>query len=154
MRLFVDGLQVARRSVSGTIVNASNDAFIGGQPFSPAPFNFLSRAAIDDVFLASQALSASEIAQVYSSKAVGVLGNLVQGNSIGTDASGTLQLGNGQRGISVIDSANNTIGGTASGTLNVISSNFGSGIVIAGPAATGNSLRRNLVYGNNSDVDQ
>ena len=32
MRLFIDGVQVASRSASGTIVNASNDAFIGGQP--------------------------------------------------------------------------------------------------------------------------
>jgi titin len=54
---------------------------------------------------------------------------LIQGNYIGTDASGTQPLGNGSDGINVGD-VNDTIGGTTAGAGNVISANGGSGISV------------------------
>jgi hypothetical protein len=82
-------------------------------------------------------------------------GNVVQGNSIGTDAEGRRALGNGipdvesdTSGIGVFlsNAVNNTIGGTAPGAGNVISGNNFAGISIFGQAA-GGSLS-NAVQGN------
>jgi titin len=70
--------------------------------------------------------------------------NAVQGNDIGTDASGHKALPN-QTGVKVEDE-NNTIGGTAAGTGNVISGNTGDGVDIYfasdpnGPASTDTTL--------------
>jgi len=52
----------------------------------------------------------------------GATGNLVQGNYIGTDATGASALPNSSIGIGIVDASNNTIGGTASGTGNTIAS--------------------------------
>ncbi len=59
------------------------------------------------------------------------LGNLIQGNFIGTDVTGTAALGNGGSGIQVFESVatngTNTIGGTTAAARNVISANKGNG---------------------------
>jgi parallel beta-helix repeat protein len=57
-------------------------------------------------------------------------GNVFLGNMIGTDGSGYDPMGNGQDGIMLSDSSNNTIGGTVSGSSNLISANVGNGIEI------------------------
>ena len=56
--------------------------------------------------------------------------NLVQGNDIGTDITGTVGLGNALDGIYIELATSNTIGGTAAGAGNVISGNAGDGIII------------------------
>jgi hypothetical protein len=70
-------------------------------------------------------------------------GNLVQGNRIGTDASGTARLGNLFDGIFLDDAPGNTIGGTTAVAGNLISANGNVGLRIAGTSAAGN-----LVLGN------
>ena len=72
--------------------------------------------------------------------------NIVAGNKIGTDVSGTLALGNGQSGVEVDSGAtDNTIGGTASGSSNIISANIGYGIWIKGQGADGNFVVGNAI---------
>ena len=51
----------------------------------------------------------------------GATGNLIQGNTIGTDLTGTLALGNTYEGIYLERAPTNTIGGTAPGAGNLIS---------------------------------
>jgi titin len=77
---------------------------------------------------------------------VGVLtvGNVIEGNYVGTDASGSRPLGNAIEGIGVIG-LNNTVGGTAPGSRNVISGNSGPGVHVNGP--------NNLVQGNYIGTD-
>ena len=76
-------------------------------------------------------------------------GNVIEGNFIGTDATGLVDLGNTDAGIAVRDSPDNTIGGTTPEARNVISGtkvsfqDTGQGIAITGPASV-----RNLVQGN------
>jgi hypothetical protein len=73
----------------------------------------------------------------------------VQGNRIGTDASGTLALGN-QTGVEVDGGINHLVGGTPAGAGNLISGNRGDGIVIAplfGPA------RSHVIQGNYIGTD-
>jgi hypothetical protein len=80
----------------------------------------------------------------------GTSANLVVGNLIGTDVSGTTGLGNGGFGLAIEDSTANTVGGTAAGVGNVISAN-GFGIVMSGFGAgssrvpTGNVVLGNLI---------
>lgn len=75
--------------------------------------------------------------------ASGTTGNQVQGNFIGTDVTGTLDLGNSQQGVLISSGAsNNTIGGTAAGARNIISGNAQSGVQIQ------NTGSQNQVIGN------
>src|SRR5262249_34930932 len=53
--------------------------------------------------------------------------NLVQGNLIGTNATGASAIGN-NFGLSIQDASNNTVGGTVPGAGNVISGNLSYGI--------------------------
>jgi hypothetical protein len=57
--------------------------------------------------------------------------NQIQGNFVGTDATGTGALPNGGNGIFIINAPNNTIGGTTAGSRNIISGNGRDGIVAA-----------------------
>lgn len=73
--------------------------------------------------------------------------NTVQGNRIGTDAAGTVDLGNVLGGVSIANNAsNNVIGGGAAGARNVISGNEGFGVEIHGFSGSGAIL--NVVAGN------
>jgi hypothetical protein len=75
-------------------------------------------------------------------------GNVIEGNFLGTDFSGTFVRGNGSDGVSIVGSPGNTIGGTTAGSGNVISGNAGSGVSIIGGDAVGN-----LVVGNRIGTD-
>ncbi|MEX0879455.1 MAG: S-layer homology domain-containing protein [Thermoanaerobaculia bacterium] len=75
-------------------------------------------------------------------------GNVVQGNRIGTDASGALPLPNGDFGVD-IQGSGNTIGGTAAGAGNVIAFHKRDGIYVWNNA-TGNAIRGNAVFSNGS----
>jgi uncharacterized repeat protein (TIGR01451 family) len=77
-------------------------------------------------------------------------GLVVAGNSIGTDTSGVLQLGNQQNGI-CLASSNNTIGGTDGGATNFIEFNgsgrVGAGVQLVGPV-TENTILSNSIAAN------
>jgi titin len=76
----------------------------------------------------------------------GTTRNQILGNKIGTDLSGTLPLGNLDKGIVVIlGSSDNIIGGTAPGAGNLVSGNRGSGIWFEGNGTTGNTVNGNLI---------
>ena len=65
--------------------------------------------------------------------------NVIQGNFIGTDATGTAALPNGASGnggIILFFGQNNTIGGTTPGARNLISGNIGDGVVVEGDGIT------------------
>ena len=80
---------------------------------------------------------------------IGVDNNVVQGNYVGTDLSGTVDLGNTGTGIWIANSATgNTIGGTASGAGNVVAFNDAHGIDILDTAGATNTLLGNLVRSN------
>ena len=83
----------------------------------------------------------------YAAIVIGAGGNVVQGNYIGTDATGMVAIPNGQA-MFIIGAPNNTIGGLAvpPGTPpgNVIGGNSG-GLEISGATATGNVVQGNLI---------
>ncbi len=71
--------------------------------------------------------------------------NLVEGNYVGTDITGTVGLGNGQEGILIQDAASNTIGGTTAGAGNVLSGNRSYGLYLVDTGTSGNVVAGNLV---------
>jgi|GEM_PF-4768098 len=71
-------------------------------------------------------------------------GNIVQGNLIGIDVSGSLDRGNALSGILVQDAFDNMIGGTVEGAGNIISGN-NRGIEIRNSMSTGNIVQGNFI---------
>ena len=70
--------------------------------------------------------------------------NKISGNYIGTNASGTLALGNSSIGIQ-INAAGNTIGGTTADERNLISANENRGIDLGGSSAINNLIIGNYI---------
>jgi titin len=74
--------------------------------------------------------------------------DVIAGNYLGTDVTGTAASANGGNGVSIsAGSANNTIGGTAAGAGNLVAANAGSGVSISGGSGG------NLVQGNRIGTD-
>jgi hypothetical protein len=72
--------------------------------------------------------------------------NVIAGNYIGTDVTGTFDHGNSQYGIRVSASANNNIiGGATDSHRNIIAGSDAIGIDISGEAADGNVIRNNWI---------
>ncbi|NND28110.1 MAG: CSLREA domain-containing protein [Myxococcales bacterium] len=69
--------------------------------------------------------------------------NVIEGNYIGTDRSGTAAQGNGV-GVGIGDGSNNTVGGTTPGSGNLLSGN-NEGVTIVGVTATGNVVIGNFI---------
>jgi hypothetical protein len=120
---------------NGIQINASADNTIGGA--TAAARNIISGNAQDAVLITGSGSTA----------------NVVEGNYIGTDSSGTVALANGGAGVLIEHSAsNNTIGGTVAGTGNIIAFNGGAGVAVGSSASdsgtVGNSIRGNSIYSN------
>ena len=75
---------------------------------------------------------------------------LIEGNAIGTDLTGVLNLGNGKNGVDLASSSN-TIGGTIAGAANAIDYNgagqSGSGVQLVG-VPTDDEILSNSIFGN------
>ena len=108
----------------GVEVDSSGNT-IGGT--SPASRNLISGNGSDGIYLGSTATS-----------------ELLEGNFIGTDATGTVSLGNAVAGVMLNGATNNTIGGLVSGAGNVISGNSASN----GSTSTANGISLDSANGN------
>jgi len=75
----------------------------------------------------------------------GTSDNVVAGNYIGTDVTGTVALGNGQDGVKIWWASNQRIGGSNPGEGNLISGNARRGVFIQGAAASGNLVQGNYI---------
>jgi titin len=79
--------------------------------------------------------------------------NVIQGNLVGTDATGTLDLGNERVGILIQAGADgNLVGGTETGAGNIVAYNDGPGIWLidfqGNTAGSGNSVLGNSIFAN------
>jgi hypothetical protein len=72
-------------------------------------------------------------------------GNHIEGNFLGTDATGNLTTNSNGNLITINNSPNNVIGGTSPGTRNVISGSGSHGISIFGSSGTGNVIQGNYI---------
>ncbi|NQT62026.1 MAG: T9SS type A sorting domain-containing protein [Candidatus Marinimicrobia bacterium] len=75
-------------------------------------------------------------------------GNIIQGNFIGLDVTGTIDLGNNGNGIHINNSSDNLIGSNDASPSNVISGNEAQGIDIYGSSSV-----QNLIIGNYIGLD-
>jgi len=79
----------------------------------------------------------------------GTSGNVVQGNIIGADHTGTNALGNGIANILLqLGTTNNVIGGTGAGAGNEIAYSGGAGVLLLNASTTNNAIRGNSVFSN------
>jgi hypothetical protein len=78
--------------------------------------------------------------------------NVVQGNKIGTDITGTSAIGNTGGGVAIAYGASaNSIGGTAAGAGNLIAFNAGNGVTVGVgvyDSAANNAILSNAIFGN------
>jgi titin len=76
--------------------------------------------------------------------------NEVEGNYVGTDATGQEDVGNSGIGVAVLDGDDNTIGGTVAGAPNVMAFNGRDGAAVVSPGGTnaGNAFLSNSIFSN------
>ncbi len=83
----------------------------------------------------------------------GTSGNVVQGNLIGTDSTGTVDLGNVSVGVDFQSgAADNTIGRTTAAAGNVITNNGAGGVFVNGSGSVGDEIIGNRIFGNNGQA--
>jgi hypothetical protein len=113
------------------IENGARFNTIGGD--TPGERNVISGNAFDGVVIGQ----------------TGTDNNTVIGNYIGTDASGTVAVPNGENGVTIDFGARfNTIGGATPGKGNVIAHNGGDGVLVDGSATTRNTISHNSITAN------
>jgi hypothetical protein len=115
----------------GVRFDGAPDNFVGGLTASPGtpPGNIISGNDRFGVFIVN----------------TGAFGNQLKGNLIGTDALGTVAIGNSNSTVLITRSSNNTIGGIIDSARNVISGNHGPGVRIKEITAVGNRVLGNFI---------
>ncbi|HEY1380878.1 MAG TPA: right-handed parallel beta-helix repeat-containing protein, partial [Gemmataceae bacterium] len=112
----------------------------GGGVFISSPDNLVGGTST----AARNVISANDLGvDIGRNSSSDVTDNLVQGNYIGTDATGTADLGNIGDGVLVQGYSGNTVGGPAAGAENVISGNGRDGIELSATGAT--AVQGNLI---------
>lgn len=142
------GNQIMGNSI-GTDVTGTNAlgnggygiALDGGDPLFPDYQNTIGAAASPNVISGNQAGGILAGDWRY--------GLIVSGNRIGTDATGTLNLGNGGSGVWLSGIGLGVIGGTVTGDGNTIAFNHGSGVLLTDSSA-GDVILGNSIFGNNT----
>lgn len=82
-------------------------------------------------------------------KLSGTISNTISGNYIGTDATGSSDLGNTRDGVVIMDGAqNNVIGGDTPGERNIIAFNGLRGVEVVGATTTSNTITQNSIHSN------
>lgn len=126
------GTAVLSNGGRGVQLNETTDSVIGGT--TPGARNVISGNANSGVRILNP----------------GSTGNLVQGNYIGTDVHGAVDLGNGTDGVVVNSGPDNMIGGTVEGADNLIAFNSARGVSLlngVGASILGNSMFSNDLIG-------
>ncbi|MEW6207826.1 MAG: hypothetical protein AB1631_05625 [Acidobacteriota bacterium] len=122
------GTQAVPNDFGVVIQEGPQNNLIGG--LTPSARNTISANAKDGVFI----------------NGVGANNNTVQGNFIGTNASGAHALANRLEGVEIAFGAQgNLIGGTAAGAGNVISGNMFFGVGIFNPGTDDNTVQGNYI---------
>lgn len=83
--------------------------------------------------------------QCGAAMAFGASGNYVQGNRIGTDASGLRGLGNGASGVAFYGASGNTVGGTTTSARNIICANGLGGVQFHDAGFSNNIVQGNFI---------
>jgi hypothetical protein len=142
-------------SGGGTVIDGSTQAtFIGGDPNPSGPEIEISGVGMGSgscfsITSANNTIHGLVINQC-SSFGISIGGssattNSIFGNYIGTDAAGSLDLGNGSTGVCIWGGAQNNFIGSTPAERNIISGNDWSGVRIDGSGTDGNRVRSNYI---------
>ena len=133
--LYVNDIPEGSATTTGVVdLTNPNPLELGVENAADNPFS----GTIDEIQVYDRALSQVALPTLFS----GMGGNRVQGNKIGTDASGTSAIPGGVNGVNLSNAYDDLIGGPAAGAGNLISGNaLGSGIAL-------NSGVANRIQGN------
>ena len=141
-----NGVALSVSTTSGNVVegddigtNAAGTAALGngyaGVFFSAATGNTIGGTVAGS----ANVISGNQAYGVYLASSAS--NNVVEGDDIGTDPTGSAPLGNGADGVRIQGgSAANTIGGTTAGSANVISGNNGNGVYISDSGTMSNHV--------------
>ena len=156
----VEGLAITRFTNGIHLVGAGGDLvsgdFIGNDTTGSDPGLGNSNAGVDVDGVGQNTIGGTSAAarDVFTENGAGVqltngaTANVVAGNYIGTDITGTLNFGNNV-GVYLLNATANTIGGTAKGAGNLISANYSAGVQMGDQfgdnGATGTLIVGNLV---------
>jgi CSLREA domain-containing protein len=153
--VFLDGSNITQNQVQGNTIglNAAGTAAIAnhfnGVEILDGLANSIGGTAVADRNIISGNAGAG--VYIHATAAGRGDGNVVEGNFIGTDTSGTKAFGNAF-GVYISGGAsNNSIGGTTAGAGNIIAFSVNSGVVVGQSAtdqAVGNAIRQNSILGN------
>jgi hypothetical protein len=98
-------------------------------------------------------ISGNGFGQTWGVQLDGSSDNVVAGNDIGTDVTGSIPLPNGAGGIGIFEgSTDNTIGGTTAVSGNLITNNGGPGVEVSGYASVGNQITANTIFANTAEA--
>ncbi|NOZ29074.1 MAG: DUF11 domain-containing protein [Chloroflexi bacterium] len=158
----VTGLTISGSGATGNVVQGN---FIGTDVSGKAPVGNRIGISIDGAPnnviggttpAARNLISGNGVGPGIEIQGNGATGNVVQGNFIGTDTTGTAKLGNNGDGIALVGAVNNVIGGATgttpggpcTGACNLISGNDDDGVDMDNKAFTGSYASGNKVQGN------
>ena len=130
--------------IQGNIIGLEADGTTGGGNLDVGIAVFSDGNTIGGTTVAARNI----ISMNYEGIEINTSNNIVQGNYIGTDVTGTLDRGNrSDDGVEVQAGTNNLIGGDVVGAGNLIAFNQNDGIYLVG--GTGTSVLGNIIHSNN-----
>jgi len=140
--------------LSGTLPlgNALSGVYVGdGSAFSPTVSGSAQANTIGGATAAFRNVISANAQDGVRINGAGASLNLVAGNFIGTDMTGTLALGNSLSGVAILGGASANVvgvgndGNTIGGAANVISGNLGDGVRLADANTSANLVAGNLI---------
>ncbi|MEZ2229928.1 MAG: S8 family serine peptidase, partial [Microcoleus sp.] len=144
IRLIDNGNNIIEGNFIGTDVTGTQDLGNGYSGISIlSPNNIIGGKTVK----ARNIISGNDNVGIYITEST-ANNNLIQGNYIGSDITGTKDLGNTNNGVAILDASNNTVGGTTIDAGNLIFGNGKNGVFINGSGSTGNAILSNSISGN------
>jgi hypothetical protein len=154
----LSGVTVFANGGDGVVLGGSSNLFVNGTSASNTA-NGVFVVGLENIIggnvILENASNGIEIAAVNITSAGPTRSdfNIVQGNSIGTDFSGTNALGNGLSGVlidgTLLEASGNLIGGESSGQPNAIAFNGSNGVTVVSNAVN-NAIFANAIFTNSA----
>ncbi|RLT07592.1 MAG: hypothetical protein DWI21_09375 [Planctomycetota bacterium] len=132
-------------NASGTAIAASPNFGINGNGFYGVEINGSPANRIGGPGLGAKNVISGNGLHGVRITGTAAINNVVQGNYIGTDVTGPVDMGNLIDGVAIAVASNNTIGGSVAGEGNLISGNDGNGVEIFNSGTTNNRVLGNQI---------
>ena len=144
IRLIDNGGNIIEGNFIGTDVTGTQDL---GNRYSGISVETLNNTIGGQTVKARNIISGNDNVGIYLTESK-ANNNLIQGNYIGSDVTGTKDLGNTNNGVAILNASNNTVGGTTIEVGNLIFGNGKNGVFINGDSSKGNAILSNSIFGN------